>query len=200
VDGDTIKIQKDGEVVTLRLIGIDTPETKDTRKPVQCFGKEASAKASEILSGQKVTLEYDPSNTTDKYGRTLAYVFREDGLDFNLGMVAIGYAHSYKTYPHPRLDEFNKAEQEAREKSLGLWASSSCSGDTEQPAEKPATTSPPTTGSGGGTGTGTNSGSSGTACFATCKAAKAAGAGPFYKGDKCYSSKQDRDGDGVACE
>ena len=86
IDGDTISIIKDGKTVTLRLIGLDTPETVDPRKPVQCFGKAASDKAKELLTGKTVRLEFDPSQglpsfaeasegTVDKYGRTLAYVF-----------------------------------------------------------------------------------------------------------------------------
>ena len=73
VDGDTIKVSMNGTITTLRLIGMDTPETVDPRKPVQCFGKEASNKAKELLSGKKVRLEMDPSQgTLDTYGRTLA--------------------------------------------------------------------------------------------------------------------------------
>jgi uncharacterized protein with GYD domain len=63
VDGDTIKVS---ELGTLRLIGMDTPETKDPRKPVQCFGQEASNRAKELLSGKKVYLEFDPANRIDK--------------------------------------------------------------------------------------------------------------------------------------
>src|SRR3989344_8068933 len=75
IDGDTISIMKDGKAVTLRLIGLDTPETVDPRKPVQCFGKAASDKAKELLAGTNVRLEFDASQgLLDKYGRTLAYV------------------------------------------------------------------------------------------------------------------------------
>lgn len=79
VDGDTVKVS---ELGTLKLIGIDTPETKDPRKPVQCFGVEVSNKAKELLDGKKVYLEFDPANRIDKYGRTLAYLYREDGYFF----------------------------------------------------------------------------------------------------------------------
>ena len=94
VDGDTIKVNINGTVETLRLIGMDTPETVDPRKPVQCFGKEASNKAKELLSGTKVRLEKDPTQgELDKYGRTLAYIYREDGLFYNKHMIEQGYAH-----------------------------------------------------------------------------------------------------------
>ena len=130
VDGDTVKIS---EIGTLRLIGIDTPETKDPRKVVQCFGKESSENAKKLLSGQKVWLEYDESKSkTDKYRRTLAYIFREDGYFYNLEAVKNGFAHSYREYPHPKLDEFNLAEKQAREGKIGFWADNTCQGNTEQ--------------------------------------------------------------------
>ena len=130
VDGDTVKIS---EIGTLRLIGIDTPETKDPRKVVQCFGKEASENAKKLLSGQKVWLEFDESKSkTDKYGRTLAYIFREDGYFYNLETVKNGFAHSYREYPHPKLDEFNLAEKQAREGKIGFWADNTCQGNTTQ--------------------------------------------------------------------
>ena len=130
VDGDTVKIS---EIGTLRLIGIDTPETKDPRKVVQCFGKEASENAKKLLSGQKVWLEFDESKSkTDKYRRTLAYIFREDGYFYNLEAVKNGFAHSYREYPHPKLDEFNLAEKQAREGKIGFWADNTCQGNTTQ--------------------------------------------------------------------
>ena len=130
VDGDTVKIS---EIGTLRLIGIDTPETKDPRKVVQCFGKESSENAKKLLSGQKVWLEYDESKSkTDKYRRTLAYIFREDGYFYNLEAVKNGFAHSYREYPHPKLDEFNLAEKQAREGKIGFWADNTCQGNTTQ--------------------------------------------------------------------
>lgn len=131
VDGDTIKVSGLG---TLRLIGMDTPETKDPRKPVQCFGKEASNRGTELMAGKKVYLEFDPSNRIDKYNRTLAYVFREDGYFYNLEMVKDGYANSYTKYPHPKLDEFNKAQSEARKNKKGFWSENTCGGDTTKPA------------------------------------------------------------------
>lgn len=127
VDGDTIKVNVIG---ALRLIGIDTPETRDPRKSVQCFGIEASNRAKELLSGKRVYLEYDPAQKQDKYGRTLAYVYREDGLFYNAEMIKQGYAHSYVRFPHPRLDEFNTYQREARDNGRGFWATNTCNGDT----------------------------------------------------------------------
>lgn len=129
IDGDTVKVSQIGK---LRLIGIDTPELKDPRKPVQCFALEASNKAKELLNGRKVYLAYNPAEKLDKYNRTLAYVFRDDGLDFNAEMIKLGYAQAYTKYPHPRLDEFVKYGKEAREKKLGLWSDSTCAGQVNQ--------------------------------------------------------------------
>jgi micrococcal nuclease len=158
VDGDTIKINMSGIVTTLRLIGLDTPETLDPRKPVQCFGKEASNKAKELLSGKKVRIEKDSTQgELDKYGRTLAYVYREDGLFYNKYMIEQGYAHEY-TYntPYKYQADFKAAEKSARENQRGLWSPNTCNGNTTQAAvsssastqtrtENPTPTSAPTT-------------------------------------------------------
>ncbi len=136
IDGDTISIIKDNKTVTLRLIGLDTPETVDPRKPVQCFGKAASDKAKELLTGKTVRLELDPSQgLLDKYGRTLAYVFLRDGTLFNEYMIAEGYGHEY-TYnlPYKYQKEFKEAEARARAEKRGLWADDTCAGDTKRPA------------------------------------------------------------------
>lgn len=132
VDGDTIKVNINGTVETLRLIGMDTPETVDPRKLVQCFGKEASNKAKELLVGTKVRLEKDSTQgELDKYGRTLAYVYREDGLFYNKYMIEQGYAHEY-TYntPYKYQVEFKAAQKSAQENQRGLWSPSTCNGDT----------------------------------------------------------------------
>jgi len=95
VDGDTIHVEANGQRLKVRMIGLDTPETVDPRKPVQCFGLvlEASAQAKTILGGESVYLETDPSqDTIDRFGRTLAYVWTESGRLFNLDMITDGYA------------------------------------------------------------------------------------------------------------
>ncbi len=141
VDGDTIKINIGGITTTLRLIGLDTPETLDPRKPVQCFGKEASNKAKELLSGKKVRIEKDSTQgELDKYGRTLAYVYREDNLFYNKYMIEQGYAHEY-TYntPYKYQADFKVAEKSARENQKGLWSPNTCNGDTAQAAASGST-------------------------------------------------------------
>jgi len=145
VDGDTIKVNIEGEVKTFRLIGLDTPETVDPRKTVQCFGKEASNKAKELLSGKKVRIETDDSQGTyDKYQRLLAYVHREDGLFFNKYMIEEGYAHEY-TYgtPYKYQTEFKSAQKQAEADKAGLWSPDTCNGNTTSSAKTsaPANTS-----------------------------------------------------------
>ena len=131
VDGDTIDVKIDGKVERLRLIGMDTPETVDPRKPVQCFGLEASKKAKELLLGQSIALERDSSQgERDKYKRLLRYVFLLDGTNFNKYMISEGYAHEY-TYdkPYKYQLEFKQAERVARNNNKGLWSLETCSGN-----------------------------------------------------------------------
>lgn len=149
VDGDTIAIDMNGKSVTLRLIGIDTPETLDPRKPVQCFGKEASNKAKELLEETYVSIEKDATQgEIDKYGRVLAYVFLEDGTFFNKYMIESGYAHEY-TYanPYKHQAQFKAAEKEAREHERGLWSDNACAEEsTREPANQSSAVTPATGG------------------------------------------------------
>jgi micrococcal nuclease len=150
VDGDTIKVNIAGTVTTIRIIGINTPEVVDPRKPVQCFGVEASNKAKELLTGAKVSLETDlTQGDKDIYGRSLRYVFTSDGTDFGKLMIAEGYAFEY-TYnlPYKYQTEYKAAETYARENNLGLWSPDTCNG----------VASPVSTGSGTNTNTNTNAG------------------------------------------
>jgi micrococcal nuclease len=128
VDGDTIWVDNNGKRQKIRMIGLDTPESVDPRKPVQCFALEASAQAKTILGGQAVYLETDSSqDTVDRFGRTLAYVWTESGRLFNLDMIADGYAFEY-TYdlPYRYQAEFKAAENDARAGERGLWSTGAC--------------------------------------------------------------------------
>jgi micrococcal nuclease len=125
VDGDTIYVQIGGVTKTVRFIGIDTPETVDPRRPVGCFGKEASNKTKEILTGKEVILQKDVSDT-DKYSRILRYIFLplEDGqmLFVNDYLVREGYAKVLTYPPDVKYNErFREAEREARLGKKGLW-------------------------------------------------------------------------------
>jgi micrococcal nuclease len=128
VDGDTIWVDNNGQRMKIRMIGLDTPESVDPRKPVQCFALEVSAQAKTILAGHSVYLETDPSqDSVDRYGRTLAYVWTTSGRLFNLDMIADGYAHEYTYYlPYRYQQVFRAAEDDAQAQERGLWSPSAC--------------------------------------------------------------------------
>jgi len=128
VDGDTIVVLVDGVAEKVRLIGVNTPETVDPRRPVQCFGKEASAFTKSLLENKTIHLESDASQgDRDKYGRLLRYVLLTDGSLINEKIIAEGYGNEY-TYrnPYKYQKEFKKAERDARNSQKGLWAQGIC--------------------------------------------------------------------------
>jgi len=130
VDGDTIHVSLNNKDITIRMIGIDTPETVDPRKPVQCFGKEASNHAHQLLDGATVYLEQDTSQGDyDKYNRLLRYIWMSDGRLFNQVMIAEGYAFEY-TYnlPYNYQTQFKSAQRNAQDQQLGLWSPNTCNG------------------------------------------------------------------------
>lgn len=139
VDGDTLVLRpanSDATEFKVRLIGIDTPESVDPRKSVECFGKEASAYTKSVAEGKSVKLEIDKSQgETDRYGRLLAYVFvqsedrGEESLSYSLNerLISDGYAHEYtyqKTYKYQA--DFKLAQKDAEYAGRGLWASDAC--------------------------------------------------------------------------
>ena len=102
----------------MRLIGVDTPETKHPRKPVQYFGKEASMFIANTVEGKKVRLEFD-QNQRDKYKRLLAYVYLEDGTFLNAEIIKKGYGHAYAKFLFKYMNEFRNYEREARIRKRG---------------------------------------------------------------------------------
>ncbi|MCL6567175.1 MAG: thermonuclease family protein [Acidobacteriia bacterium] len=118
VDGDTLIL--DGEE-RVRLIGVDTPESVDPRRPVEAFGKEAAAFTRRLAEGKRVHLAYDQQRT-DRYGRTLAYVYLEDGTFLNAEIIRQGYGHAYTRFPFAYAEQFLQLEREARAARRGLWA------------------------------------------------------------------------------
>lgn len=133
IDGDTVVLNIDGVNETVRLIGINTPETVHPSKPVECFGFEASNKAKEILTGEIVFLEKDSTQSErDKYNRLLGYLILSDGTNFNKMMIREGYAYEY-TYivPYKYQAEFKQAQKDAEVGKVGLWADGVC--EEEEP-------------------------------------------------------------------
>lgn len=125
VDGDTIVVSLGPAAAIrptekVRLIGVDTPEVVDPRRPVERFGKEASRYAHEQLLGRPVWLAFEP-RLRDVYGRLLAYVFLADGSCFNLQVVADGFGFAYTKYPFLFMADFREAERSARSRGRGLW-------------------------------------------------------------------------------
>jgi len=122
VDGDTLVLENKERV---RLIGVDTPETKHPNKPVEYYGKEATSFTKRMVQNKRVRLEFDLANAhighKDRYRRTLAYVFLEDGTFLNAEIVKQGYGFAYTRFPFKYMDEFRRYEREARTQNRGLW-------------------------------------------------------------------------------
>lgn len=129
VDGDTVEVSFDGKTEKVRLIGVDTPETVDPRKTVQCFGEKASNVTKNELTGKTVWLESDATQgDRDKYSRLLRYVWIDDGtVDFGKVLIATGFAYEY-TYntPYKYQSSYKQAQSEAEQGKKGLWADGAC--------------------------------------------------------------------------
>lgn len=133
VDGDTIEARFDDneESVKIRLLGVNTPESVDPRRGVECFGKIASQFTKDKLEGKRIRLDEDPqADNIDKYQRLLRNIVLEDGTDFNLLLVEQGFAYAYLDFPlnKQRKAQLAEAEKQAREEGRGLWSTSTCSG------------------------------------------------------------------------
>ncbi len=129
VDGDTIVVEfaplVDGfsKREKVRLIGVDTPESVDPRRPVEYYARDAAAHTGELVGGKDVRFAFG-SELRDRYGRLLAYVFTEDGTCVNLRIVADGFGFAYTKYPFQFMADFEAAERRARKNKTGLWARS----------------------------------------------------------------------------
>lgn len=121
-DGDTIQVVMDGHNETVRFIGVDTPETHDPRKPVQCYGKEASNFTEQLIGQNKVRLEADPLNSNrDRYDRLLRYVYLPDGTLLNQKLVESGYGFVTYGFPFEKKSLFAELEKQAASEGRGLW-------------------------------------------------------------------------------
>jgi micrococcal nuclease len=124
VDGDTVRANFVGDVVAVRLIGVDAPEVGGPFTTLECFGPQASAYTTRLLDGQRIRLELDVEEH-DRFGRTLAYVWLGDVL-FNEELVDEGFAFEKAFPPNVAyVDRLRSAEQDAREHNRGLWGACS---------------------------------------------------------------------------
>jgi micrococcal nuclease len=141
IDGDTVEVGYRGGT-TIRVIGIDTPETVSPNTPDECFGAAASAAANRMLRGSKVALEFDPSQgRLDKYGRTLAYLRVPGTGDFGLAMIRRGFAAEYTYDTAYRYQaRYQAAEARARAADRGLWGK--CGGPDVPLKQPPAPAKP----------------------------------------------------------
>ncbi len=188
VDGDTIQVIMNGEEESVRLLLVDTPETKHPNLPKQPYGEQASEFATKMLANQTITLEFDGPRR-DKYNRLLAYIWVDDTL-FNESLLANGLARYAYEYDPPYLHQrrLKQAEISAEDSQLGIWSLTnyvSEQGFNQLDSESEINSTLDTVNN---------------HTYKTCSDVRMANKAPLYQGDKGYSSKLDRDGDGIACK
>ncbi|WP_208590605.1 thermonuclease family protein [Gracilibacillus suaedae] len=188
VDGDTVHIELDGQEETVRLLLVDTPETKHPNLPVQPYGPEASDFAVEKLAGKEIQIEFDGPER-DNYDRLLGYIW-VDGENFNQLLLEEGLARYAYVYdpPYTHQDEMKQAEQRAREAGIGIWSidgyvTEDGFNHEDASTEKQEEETPDED-----------------VYYANCSEAREAGVTPLHEDDAGYGSHMDGDGDGVACE
>ncbi|WP_240417860.1 thermonuclease family protein [Paenibacillus periandrae] len=205
IDGDTLEVTIGGKKETVGMILVDTPETKKPNTPAQPFGLEAFTFTKETLEGKNVKLERDVSER-DQNKRLLYYVYIGDKM-FNETLLEKGLARVAVFPPDIKyVDHFREIQKKAQEAKLGIWSIENYATDkgfddskakketgidmnakfeTHKPApavkpkETPTASSP---------------------LYNSCAEVKKAGKAPLHRGDPGYSSKLDRDNDGIACE
>lgn len=132
IDGDTIQVDMNGVEEKIRFIGVDTPETKDPRKAVQCYGQAASAFTRNLIGANRVRLQADPENSNrDRYGRLLRYVYLPSGELVNAEIIKQGYGFAYVYFPFSKLEEFKAYQKQAEDQKNGLWGECQTSTDSE---------------------------------------------------------------------
>jgi micrococcal nuclease len=129
VDGDTIEVSIEGTLNKIRYIGVNTPETVDPRRPVECFGKEAKKMNQALVESNTVYLEPDITEVDD-YNRLLRYVYVRRGdelIHVGEALIRLGFAQPMTIPPNVKMSQiYTSAVQKARAESLGLWGK--CSG------------------------------------------------------------------------
>jgi micrococcal nuclease len=138
-DGDTITVDMNGTKETIRMIGIDTPETHDPDTPVQCYGPAASAYTKNLIGTQKVRLEADPTNQNrDRYDRLLRYVYLPDGRLVQEEIVRNGYGFAYTSFPFTKKEQFVALEEQAKANFKGLWGNCTVTEENGRKQTNPA--------------------------------------------------------------
>ncbi len=122
IDGDTIAVNMNGKAESVRMIGVDTPETHKPNTPVQCYGPAAAAFTKNLIGTQAVRLVADPKSTDrDRYNRLLRYVYLPDGRMVETTLIAGGYGFAYTEFPFTKSDEFVQDQDQAKAAAKGLW-------------------------------------------------------------------------------
>ena len=122
VDGDTIAVKMNGKAESVRMIGVDTPETHKPNSPVQCYGPAAAAYTKNLIGDQRVRLQSDDkSQDRDRYGRLLRYVYLPDGKLVEAELIKNGYGFAYTEFPFGKKTEFVQDQQAAHDANKGLW-------------------------------------------------------------------------------
>lgn len=139
VDGDTVDVRDDARGrLRVRILGIDSPELHKPGWSVGCYAAQAADFATQNLTGRRVAVTPDPGQDLhDKYGRTLAYIIRDDGWNYSVEAVRSGMAHPY-VYGHNPVSiypDITAAEAEAKAARAGLWGPP-CNGHTESTKER----------------------------------------------------------------
>lgn len=203
VDGDTVNVIDDsGQELKLRLLLIDTPETVHPNKPVEPYGKEASARLTELLNAaDQLYIEYDSGDKTDHYDRHLVYLYADDVSVHEVllkeGLARVGYIYEQQRY----LSEFRAAEQYAKDRGLGIWSIPGYVNEggegfnSEEPEPEPEPTSEPATSE-----PATSEPQQTTENFQNCTELKKVYPDGVASDHAAYQSKMDRDKDNWACE
>lgn len=220
-DGDTIRVEIENDEVSVRLIGIDTPEINHQSEPVQCYGPEAKEALENLILNKEVRLEKDVSDV-DKYDRYLRYIWLDEIL-VNEYMTQQGYALASPYPPDIKYQQrINTGEQTAKNNSVGFWSVNTCNGNVYTGTYKDpnkTTTPEPQTNSSNNTNTGnvappvyvspvvtqqatpppTTSSKYTCSCSKTC-GQMASCEEAYFQLNECGCSARDGDDDGVPCE
>lgn len=126
IDGDTIAVKMNGKTESIRMIGVDTPETHKPNSPVQCYGPAAAAFTKNLIGTQQVRLQADADSTNrDRYNRLLRYVYLPDGRMVETELIKGGYGFAYTDFPFTKKAEFVADQTAARDAQKGLWGNCS---------------------------------------------------------------------------